>query len=142
MDQTLKQQENLRLGIKSHHFSTDDLIRHYRRGNLDAVIFNQETIMFPSLGHEKSSSEWEDPLTDHEKDLAKHIDEFFREEMIEQRNKRMAHRVIDLLIQNPQTSFFFAFGAAHFVGENTVLDMVEKAGFTIRNVGFNETLPE
>ena len=55
LDQTLKQQENLRLGIKSHHFSTDDLIRHYRRGNLDAVIFNQETIMFPSLGHEKSS---------------------------------------------------------------------------------------
>jgi len=142
LDQTLKQQENLRLGIKSHHFSTDDLIRHYRRGNLDAVIFNQETIMFPSLGHEKSSSEWEDPLTEYEKNLAKHIDEFFREEMIEQRNKRMAHRVIDLLIQNPQTSFFFAFGAAHFVGENTVLDMVKKAGFTIRNVGFNETLPE
>lgn len=87
-------------------------------------------------------SEWEDPLTEYEKNLAKHIDEFFREEMIEQRNKRMAHRVIDLLIQNPQTSFFFAFGAAHFVGENTVLDMVKKAGFTIRNVGFNETLPE
>ena len=54
----------------------------------------------------------------------------------------MAHRVIDLLIQNPQTSFFFAFGAAHFVGEKTVLDFVRSAGFAIKQIGYNETLPE
>ena len=92
----MKQQENLRLGIQSDHFSTDDLIRHYRQGNLDAVIFNQETIMFPSLAHEKSTNEWE-PLSNREKALAGHIDEFFRDHMIEERNRRMASRVINLL---------------------------------------------
>jgi len=62
--------------------------------------------------------------------------------MIDARNKRMASRVINLLVQHPGTPFFFAFGAAHFVGENTVLDYVESAGFTIKHIGPNETLPE
>ena len=53
LQHTLKQQENLRLGVKTPYFSTDDLIHHYRNGNLDAVIFNQETMMFPSLAHDK-----------------------------------------------------------------------------------------
>lgn len=141
MDQTLRQQENLRLGVKSPHFSTDDLISHYRKGNLDAVIFNQETIMFPSLAHEKSQENWE-PLSSQEKSFAEEIDDFFRKNMIDGRNKRMANRVINLLVQHPRTPFFFAFGAAHFVGENTVLNYVESAGFTIKHIGPNETLPE
>ncbi len=143
LDQTLKQQENLRLGLQSPFFSTDDLIKHYRQGNLDEVIFNQETIMFPSLAHNKSphDSDWE-PLTSQEKLLADDIDRFFREHMIDERNKRMASRVINLLVQHPRTPFFFAFGVAHFVGEKTVLNWVESAGFTITHIAPNETLPE
>ena len=141
LEHTLKQQENLRLGLKTPFFSTDDLINHYRNGNLDAVIFNQETIMFPSLAHEKASDQYE-PLTEDEKALASSIDDFFRQHMIDARNNRMASRVIDLLVQHPGTPFFFAFGAAHFVGENTVLNYVESAGFTIKHIGPNETLPE
>ena len=142
LEHTLKQQENLRLGLKTTFFSTDDLINHYRNGNLDAVIFNQETIMFPSLAHDKASNDNWEPLTEHEKALASSIDDFFRQNMIDARNKRMASRVINLLVQHPGTPFFFAFGAAHFVGENTVLDYVESAGFTIKHIGPNETLPE
>ena len=141
LDQTLKQLEELRLGVKSPYFSTDDLIRHYRNGNLDAVIFNQETIMFPSLAHDKSTTEI-DPMTPREKELANNIDDYFRENMINERNKRMASRVINLLVQHPRTPFFFAFGAAHFVGEHTVLDFVQSAGFAIKQIGYNETLPE
>jgi len=140
LDQTLKQLEELRLGLKDPYFSTDDLIRHYRNGNLDAVIFNQETIMFPSLAHEKTSDM--EPMTLREKELANNIDDYFRENMINERNRRMASRVINLLVQHPRTPFFFAFGAAHFVGEHTVLDFVESAGFTIKQIGHNETLPE
>jgi len=142
LEHTLKQQENLRVGVKTSFLSTDDLISHYRNGNLDAVIFNQETIMFPSLAHDKASDDNWEPLTEHEKSLASSIDAFFRQNMIDARNKRMASRVINLLVQHPGTPFFFAFGAAHFVGENTVLDYVESAGFTIKHIGPNETLPE
>jgi hypothetical protein len=41
----------------------------------------------------------------------------------------MGARVIELLVNNPGTSYFFAFGAGHFVGENTVLDVVRNAGW-------------
>lgn len=142
LDQTLKQQENRRLGFGQFSISTDDLIQHYRNGNLDAVIFNQETIMFPSLAHDKAQAQEDQTLTEDEKKLANQIDQFFRQHMIDARNKRMAHRVINLLVNHPGTSFFFAFGAAHFIGENTVLDYVESAGFTIKHIAPNETLPE
>ena len=43
--------------------------------------------------------------------------------MIYKRNKRMGARVIELLLNNPGQSFFFAFGAGHFVGDNTILEV-------------------
>ena len=43
-----------------------------------------------------------------------------------------------LLISNhPGQSFFFAFGAGHFVGEQTILDVVRKAGFKVDQVRFS-----
>ena len=98
-------------------------------------------MMFPSLIHNKTSDFWE-PLNPAEKTKADDIDNFFRKHMIDERNKRMASRVINLLVQHPKTPFFFAFGVAHFVGDKTVLDYVESAGFTIKHIAPNETLPE
>ena len=37
-------------------------------------------------------------------------------------------------MNNPGTSYFFAFGAGHFVGENTILDIVRNSGFTVEHV--------
>ena len=34
-------------------------------------------------------------------------------------------------MNNPGSSFFFAFGASHFVGEHTIIDVVRRAGFTV-----------
>ena len=43
-----------------------------------------------------------------------------------------------LLISNdPGQSFFFAFGAGHFVGDQTILDVVRKAGFKVDQVRFS-----
>ena len=43
--------------------------------------------------------------------LAEDIDAYFKNELIYHRNERMAKRVNDLLKENPDQSFFFAFGA-------------------------------
>ena len=37
-------------------------------------------------------------------------------------------------MNNPGSSFFFAFGAGHFVGEHTIIDVVRRAGFTVEAV--------
>ena len=46
--------------------------------------------------------------------IAKHIDDYFREELIMKRNARMAARVEHLLGNHPNQSFFFAFGAGQW----------------------------
>ena len=82
-------------------------------------------------------------LNEDEKGIAQAINDYLHRELIDLRNKRMAAKVIDLLNQNPETSFFFAFGTLHFVGtNNTILDYVKSAGFTVTRVGPNEILPE
>ena len=43
-------------------------------------------------------------------------------------------RYSELLLNNPGSSFFFAFGAGHFVGDNTIIDLVRKAGFVVEPV--------
>jgi len=52
----------------------------------------------------------------------------------------MGARVIELLLNNPGTSYFFAFGAGHFVGENTILDVVRNSGFNVEHVGPEDEL--
>ena len=46
-----------------------------------------------------------------------------RDQLIHKRNKRMGARVIELLLNNPGQSFFFAFGAGHFVGDHTIIEV-------------------
>lgn len=50
-------------------------------------------------------------LPPHEQVTAQEIDRYFRQELIYKRNERMGKRVMDLLRQNTDKSFFFAFGA-------------------------------
>jgi len=137
LNHTLKQQEDIRWGLsKGPAFGIDELITHYRNGNLDEVYFNQDAVLFPSLSRATEIAQSESAKMSSERDrkMANDIDKYFREQMIFQRNQRMAERVIDLLLKQPKTSFFFAFGAGHFVGENTVLDIIRKAGLKIKHI--------
>ena len=54
----------------------------------------------PSTGWSAGASEIKDS-----------VNEYFRVEIIQKRNRRMAKRVIELLETYPKRKFFFAFGA-------------------------------
>ena len=139
----MQQQEDIRWGISGGSvFGIDELITHYRNGNLDEVYFNQDAVLFPSLSRatEIAQSESAKISSKRDRQIATEIDTYFREQMIFQRNKRMAERVIDLLVKQPKTSFFFAFGAGHFVGDNTVLDIVQNAGLKIKHISPDEKI--
>lgn len=43
LNQTLHQHERIRDGGVHPHYTTDDLIKHYNCGDLNTVIFNQDT---------------------------------------------------------------------------------------------------
>ncbi|XP_040314298.1 metalloprotease TIKI1 isoform X4 [Herpailurus yagouaroundi] len=113
LNQTLLQQESLRAGSLQIPYTTEDLIKHYNCGDLSSVIFS----------HDSSQ----------ERVTAQEIDSYFRQELIYKRNERMGKRVKALLEEFPDKGFFFAFGAGHFMGNNTVLDVLRREGYEVEH---------
>ncbi|XP_075472391.1 metalloprotease TIKI2 isoform X2 [Ascaphus truei] len=103
LNQTLLQHESLRAGSFQAPYTTEDLIKHYNCGDLNAVIFNHDSSQLPNFINTT--------LPPHEQVTAQEIDSYFRQELIYKRNERMAKRVMALLRENRDKSFFFAFGA-------------------------------
>ncbi len=56
--------------------------------------------------------------------------------LLDERNQTMVKRIIEMLQKNPKESYTFGFGAAHFVsgGEQSVLSLLKKQGYTIQRV--------
>ncbi|XP_075596306.1 metalloprotease TIKI1 [Balearica regulorum gibbericeps] len=125
LNQTLLQQESLRAGSFQIPYTTEDLIKHYNCGDLSSIIFNHDTSQVPNFINAT--------LPAHERITAQEIDSYFRQELIYKRNERMGRRVKDLLEEYPDKSFFFAFGAGHFMGNNTLIDVLRKEGYEIEH---------
>ncbi|XP_072295117.1 metalloprotease TIKI2 [Eucyclogobius newberryi] len=123
LNQTLLQHEGVRAGSLQGSYTTEDLITHYNCGDLSSIIFNHDTSQLP---HFINSS-----LPAHERLTAQQIDSYFRQELIYKRNERMARRVSALLQRNPHQTYFFAFGAGHFLGNHSVLDILRQEGYDI-----------
>ncbi|XP_059196643.1 metalloprotease TIKI2 [Centropristis striata] len=126
LNQTLLQHEGVRAGSLQGSYTTEDLITHYNCGDLSSIIFNHDTSQLP---HFINSS-----LPAHDRMTALQIDSYFRQELIYKRNERMARRVSALLQRNPNQTYFFAFGAGHFLGNHSVLDILRQEGYEIVHV--------
>ncbi|CAH2293489.1 metalloprotease TIKI1 [Pelobates cultripes] len=125
LNQTLLQQESLRAGVLQAPYTTEDLIKHYNCGDLNSIIFNHDSSQVPNFINAT--------LPIQERITAQEIDNYFRQELIYKRNERMGHRVKNLLEEFPDKSFFFAFGAGHFLGNNTVIDVLKRYGYNVQH---------
>nr|XP_055024787.1 metalloprotease TIKI2 [Misgurnus anguillicaudatus] len=134
LNQTLLQHESLRAGILQDSFTTEDLITHYNCGDLNSIILNHDTSQLP---HFINSS-----LPAHERLTAQQIDSYLRQELIYKRNERMARRVSALLQRSPTQSFFFAFGAGHFLGNHSVLDILRQEGYVVAHTPAQEPITQ
>ncbi|XP_071439062.1 metalloprotease TIKI1-like [Hetaerina americana] len=129
LNQTLNHLERLRSGKTNETISTDDLIKHYNCRDMNAIIFNQDASQIIKLPQFSNGT-----YQATEEGTAKVIDKYFREELINKRNLRMGKKVAALLRDNPDKSFFFAFGAGHFLGNQTMLKVVEDSGFQVEHI--------
>ncbi|MEE8585682.1 MAG: TraB/GumN family protein [Acidobacteriota bacterium] len=59
------------------------------------------------------------------------LDQKFVQNLFTGRNQRMADRIASKLESNPSRSYFFAIGAGHLVGEQSVRKQLESRGFRI-----------
>ncbi|XP_017262384.1 metalloprotease TIKI2 isoform X2 [Kryptolebias marmoratus] len=126
LNQTLLQHEGVRAGSLQGSYTTEDLIIHYNCGDLSSIIFNHDTSQLPHFINRS--------LPAHDRMTAQQIDSYFRQELIYKRNERMARRVSTLLQRNPNQTYFFAFGAGHFLGNHSVLDILRQEGYEIVHV--------
>ncbi|GBM07065.1 Metalloprotease TIKI2 [Araneus ventricosus] len=133
LNHTLLQHE-LRESEMHSSYTTEDLIRHYNCGDLNSEVFGQDTAPVPNLSNNSLSEE--------DATAARNIDLYFRQELIYNRNKRMGSRVVQLMQQNPEQSLFFAFGAGHFLGNNTILDFVQDHGFEVEHLSVRTKIPK
>lgn len=134
LNQTLLQHEGVRAGSLQGSYTTEDLITHYNCGDLSSIIFNHDTSQLP---HFINSS-----LPAHDRLTALQIDSYFRQELIYKRNERMARRVSALLQRDPTQTYFFAFGAGHFLGNHSVLDILRQEGYEITHTPSDHQEPE
>jgi len=63
--------------------------------------------------------------------MAAQISAFRHQSLVVKRNAMMAKRIETLITENPDKSFFFAFGGDHFVGETSILHQLALPGFKI-----------
>ncbi|XP_053324928.1 metalloprotease TIKI2 [Spea bombifrons] len=134
LNQTLLQHESLRAGSFQAPYTTEDLIKHYNCGDLNSIIFNHDSSQVPHFINTT--------LPPHEMVTAQEIDIYFRQELIYKRNERMAKRVMALLKENRDRSFFFAFGAGHFLGNNTVIDVLRQGGYEVEHTPSGQQVPD
>ncbi|MCM2325534.1 MAG: TraB/GumN family protein [Candidatus Woesearchaeota archaeon] len=79
-------------------------------------------------GHEQLMMNMTGGTTD--SDLAKKIE--YR--ILTQRNKKMADEIYIKLVENPSKSYFFAVGASHYLGEDSIIELLEARGLEIERV--------
>ncbi len=58
----------------------------------------------------------------------------FDEELLAKRNRRMAGRIVAKVRANPDKSHLVALGAMHYIGQDSVLELLQKEGFKIERV--------
>ena len=68
------------------------------------------------------------------KRMVDQLTSYFREHLFVRRNKMMADKILYLLNKRPNESFFFAFGAGHFIGRESVVDILRQHGLRVSRV--------
>ena len=126
LNKILNDAEEFGVGFSTLSFTLEDMISDYRNGNFESTLSNT----FPIA----------DSYTTKEEKLVNEFYKMLKEKHLVKRNSNMAARVVNLLNENPATSFFFAFGAAHFLGEDSVIEMVRSQGVMVRKVSADEIL--
>ena len=122
----------------------ENLVKHYRDGTIAPNYFTRRHAFFPQLYKIEESNGSRSLNIDVAKDkqMATEIDTYLRHHIIFKRNELMTEGIIDLIENNKNSSFFFAFGVGHFIGKNSVIDMLQEKGRRTVRVSRYKVIPE
>ena len=137
MNKTMELDHELLTQITTNNLN--DLIDRYKRGILSPAYFSNKFGFFPQIANSKNGTTRVSISINNEEErqLAADLTVYLRNHILFKRNKVMADRIIKLIQNNPDTSFFFAFGVGHFIGQNSVVDIIRQ-----RNISIERVTPE
>lgn len=114
---------------------TDDLAKHYNCGNLTFFISKSDLQSLIRMDKVPKDVAKDTLLAAKNNTIASKIDDFIRQELLINRNKKWTRKMERLLRNNPNhESFFFAFGAGHLIGNFSVVQMLRSAGFIVERM--------
>lgn len=109
-------------------------MEQYRKGDLSKV-FGDDSMLSPRAFFVPSGNTSDEET----KRLEKEVVNYETEYLLVQRNKRMAARIVELLVNKPD-KYFFAVGAGHLVGDDSIVDFIRRAGFSVKHLQPKESL--
>jgi len=73
----------------------------------------------------------------------KEIDDYLSRELVYKRNIKMAHKIDEMLKdgRNDEARMFFAVGAAHLLGNNSIVSFLQKKGYVVKHIKPEENIP-
>jgi uncharacterized protein YbaP (TraB family) len=93
----------------------DELKQHYLSGDGKKVMDFIEGTMFQIPKYQK-------------------LEEKFMQRLLYDRNVNMAKRIDKVIKQNSQKQYLFAFGVMHFLGEKSVIEYLERYGYSVKRL--------
>lgn len=114
----------------------NNLIHLYRGGEISPAYFSQKFGFFPQIYDNNTERNNESISIDNaeERQMAIDIHSYLRDHIIFKRNEIMAERITELIQDDKNTSFFFAFGVGHFIGQGSVVDLLIQRNFRVDRV--------
>ena len=139
LDKSLERIENKLLDYE------DPYIQQYRDGTLlppGGLLIPDDGMSLKLRGirpFNGSQSIKTGPINDYM--MAMEVKHYLDQEIFFKRNLIMSQRVMDLIRSDANTSFFFAFGAGHFIGDHSVVDLLKRKGLNITRVPWDRVIP-
>ena len=109
---------------ESLRFTLNQLIAKAKKG---IKPFDQLVAVYFSGDEDKINAFMKDELDGAPPALLKSMNQ-----LLHKRNQVMADRVMRMIKQSPQKKYFFAFGVAHLVGQDSVVARLRAKGFTVK----------
>ena len=112
----------------------ENMILEYLNGTLSSSTLYQDTGYFTQYVEDTRKVPYDSVIFEEEKKEEQNLQiltNYLKDHLLRERNKKMAEKIIHILKTDSETSFFFAFGAGHFIGENSIVDILKSAGFKI-----------
>ena len=110
----------------------DDTIEFMQQAQLDKTSVAEQSVNAYLQGDLDRLMRY---LTSYMKDEPFYVDLLYR--LMDDRNIKMTQTILTLVKQNPDQTFFFAIGAGHFWGENSINSLLKKQGYSIEVISAN-----